>query len=613
MKYRKIIIALLLFIQDVTGFAQCGVPDVNSFGTLQTNTTSSPYWSPVSGASSYNFRYRIRNAGLDYSNPVNVTDTLTTLNSLTPLTNYEFIVQADCSGDTGVYSSAGWFTTLSNQAEQITRGPFMTVPSDGTITIQWSTNVPCNSEVRYGISALALNEVANNTVNTQNHSLTLTHLSPNTKYYYSVGTIGNSLQEGLQNYFQSSPAVNDSVPMRFWVTGDFGTGTSSQFAVRNSFVSYNQGQPVNGWLWLGDNAYGNGLESEYTNKVFNVYPDQMKNIPLFPALGNHDYAQSGYLSTLARGTDFPYFNIFNLPTASGTEKYYSANYGNIHFIALDSYGSYNTQGSAMYNWLQNDLMHNDRQWTIVYFHHPPYSKGSHDSDLSDECIDMRTHIIPLLESYGVDLVLSGHSHAYERSKFIHGHYGQESTFGNANVVQQGGGPYSKASRTGQGTMYIVCGVAGQTEGTTAGWPHNAMFYSTTGKLGSLVIDIEGGLMSCKFVTSTGTIEDQFSMSKPPVEVPTLTADVSSNENKFFIAPNPAKEEFTVISKGLAESDYTLSIYNTFGQIVFKKEIAATAGNRIATLSKSELRCAAGLYYVTLQNERGKSTCALVIE
>jgi len=55
-------------------------------------------------------------------------------------------------------------------------------------------------------------------------------------------------------------------------------------------------------------------------------------------------------------------------------------------------------------------------------------------------VDMRTHIIPLLESYGVDLVLSGHSHAYERSYFMKNHYGTSGTFSNSNKVQLGGGP-----------------------------------------------------------------------------------------------------------------------------------------------------------------------------
>ena len=81
----------------------------------------------------------------------------------------------------------------------------------------------------------------------------------------------------------------------------------------------------------------------------------------------------------------------------------------------------------MYNWLRNDLISNTQQWTVVYFHHAPYTKGIHNSDTEIELIDMRQNIIPLLESYGVDLVLAGHSHIYERSYFIKNHTGLETT------------------------------------------------------------------------------------------------------------------------------------------------------------------------------------------
>lgn len=85
----------------------------------------------------------------------------------------------------------------------------------------------------------------------------------------------------------------------------------------------------------------------------------------------------------------------------------------------------------MYNWLRDDLTANTLQWVVVYFHHPPYSKGSHNSDASTELIDMRQNIIPLLEQHGVDLVMSGHSHSYERSFFIKNHLGLENTFNSA--------------------------------------------------------------------------------------------------------------------------------------------------------------------------------------
>ena len=79
-------------------------------------------------------------------------------------------------------------------------------------------------------------------------------------------------------------------------------------------------------------------------------------------------------------------------------------------------------------WLKQDLAANTLPWTVVYFHHPPYSKGSHNSDIEIELVNMRERVVPIFERYKVDLVLSGHSHSYERSYLLNGHYGQENTF-----------------------------------------------------------------------------------------------------------------------------------------------------------------------------------------
>ena len=143
---------------------------------------------------------------------------------------------------------------------------------------------------------------------------------------------------------------------------------------------------------------------------------------LFRSIGNHDYANVPYQSTQSLTTNFEYYNAFTMPTnaeiggiASGTEKYYSYNFGNAHFVVLDSFGAFNNSGSTMYNWLQADLQANTQKWTVVYFHHPPYTKGTHNSDTEIESINIRQNLNPVFEANNVDLVLSGHSHVYERS------------------------------------------------------------------------------------------------------------------------------------------------------------------------------------------------------
>lgn len=91
----------------------------------------------------------------------------------------------------------------------------------------------------------------------------------------------------------------------------------------------------------------------------------------------------------------------------------------------------------MVSWLKKDLAQTKQQWLITFFHHPPYTKGSHDSDKKSDSggrlIETRENILPVLERAGVDLVLSGHSHMYERSELINCHYGDSSTFNQSMI------------------------------------------------------------------------------------------------------------------------------------------------------------------------------------
>ena len=129
---------------------------------------------------------------------------------------------------------------------------------------------------------------------------------------------------------------------------------------------------------------------------------------------------------------------------SGTEAYYSFDWGNIHFVALDSHDTDRSApanpasnvcppgvGGAMYQWLCADLAATDQDFIIAFWHHPPYTKGSHDSDNAADSAgimkEMRERFLPVLDAYGVDLVLTGHSHSYERSVLLHDHYGVSST------------------------------------------------------------------------------------------------------------------------------------------------------------------------------------------
>lgn len=163
-------------------------------------------------------------------------------------------------------------------------------------------------------------------------------------------------------------------------------------------------------------------------------------MPLWSCIGNHETYEA------AEDGKFAWDSIFEFPVngecggvASGTERYYSWNHANIHFIALDSMTSSRAADGPMAQWLTADLQANLQPWIIALWHHPPYTKGSHDSDFEEELVEMRENILPILESHGVDLVLCGHSHCYERSWLLDGYCGDSSLFSPAYLLNDGDG------------------------------------------------------------------------------------------------------------------------------------------------------------------------------
>jgi len=426
----------------------------------------------------------------------------------------------------------------------VIRGPYLQMGTPQSMVVQWRTDAASNSCVRYGTQAGSLGSLACDPAVTTEHAVTVAGLSPDTRYYYSVGTTDAPLAGGDTNYFfDTSPASGSAIPARLWVLGDSGTADTNAAAVRNAYTTFNAGARTNLMLMLGDNAYPDGTDAQFQAAVFDMYPEYLRNTVLWPTLGNHDGASAD--SATQTGA---YYDIFTLPKAgeagglaSGTEAYFSFDYGNIHFICLESFETDRSPTSAMMTWLQQDVLATSRQWVIAFWHHPPYTKGSHDSDAEPELVDMRQNALPILEQAGVDLVLTGHSHSYERSFLIDGHYGLSAIFSSAMVVNGGdgkvggSGPYLKAAlqpASHEGTVYVVAGSSGQTSGGTL--DHPAMFVSLS-RLGSLVLDVNGRRLDARFLQSTGLVSDLFTLFKGPPPQAAFASDVTSGTAPLTVA------------------------------------------------------------------------------
>jgi hypothetical protein len=400
----------------------------------------------------------------------------------------------------------------------VTRGPYLQRQTPNAIVFRWRTNVATDSRVRFGTSSSSLSLSASSTSKVADHAVAVSGLSAKTRYYYSVGSTTTTLAGGGSSYFfYTAPPSGTVIAVRIWVVGDSGTGNSSARAVRNAFDSYNGSKYTNMMLMLGDNAYSSGTDSQYQSNLFDVYKNRLRQTVVWPTIGNHDTAESSNPSL-----SIPYFLNFTLPTkgeagglSSGTEKYYSFNYSNIHFVCLDSMTSSRSPGGAMLTWLKNDLANNTKEWVIAYWHHPPYTKGSHDSDVETRSIEMRKNALPILENYGVDLVLAGHSHSYERSKLIDGFYGFSKDWTKKYLINggsgrtDGGGAYTKPAHIAhKGAVYAVAGSSGH---TSSGPLNHPVMYISLQNLGSMILDINGKRMDVKFLRETGSIGDYFTI------------------------------------------------------------------------------------------------------
>jgi hypothetical protein len=429
------------------------------------------------------------------------------------------------------FLAVGFLDASGAAAAVVTRGPYLQRGSPTGAVVRWRTDVNTESRVRYGLTPTSLTGIADGASGVTDHAVTVSGLSPDTVYYYSVGTSTQTLAGGDSTFFlRTHPFVGTAVPTRIWVIGDAGTANASAQAVRNAYLTFAGTRATDAWLMLGDNAYESGTDAEYQAAVFNMYPTILKQAFLWPTLGNHDTAQSSNPPP-----SLPYYAMFTLPTngeaggiASGTEDYYSFDRGNIHFVCLDSMTSDRSPTAAMATWLRNDLAATAQTWLIAFWHHPPYTKGSHDSDTETELVQMRQNILPILEDYGVDLVLTGHSHSYERSYLLDGHYGTSSTLNSTMILNSGSG---RPSETGayvkpssdiaphEGAVYAVAGSGGQTSGGSLN--HPAMFISLN-RLGSMVLDVDGNRLDAKFLRETGAIDDSFTILKGAPPPPTAT-------------------------------------------------------------------------------------------
>jgi len=198
----------------------------------------------------------------------------------------------------------------------------------------------------------------------------------------------------------SGVAVDVKLPLeqksvRFAVIGDNGTGDKPQYEVAAEMEAYRKVVGYDFVTMMGDNIYGSHKPKDIERKFETPYKPLLDaGVKFYACLGNHE-------------TLYKNFNM-------NSQHYYSFKKGDVQFFVLDS----NYMDSKQLDWINNQISGSTAKWKIAYFHHPLYSDGRfHGPDL-----DLRKQLMPIFEKYGVNVVMSGHDHVYERFKPEEGIY-----------------------------------------------------------------------------------------------------------------------------------------------------------------------------------------------
>lgn len=356
-----------------------------------------------------------------------------------------------------------------------------------SMTITWSTPAQHKSTVKYSTDkSLERTQQADETYSVNAkvyvYTTTLTNLKPGTTYYYQCGSDSGRWSEIYS--FKTATASGSSEKFVVGVWGDTQDNEfNTHFEKTDSIVKQLYKLPLQFTIHMGD-IVNNGSNVSSWLSLFTTTQPINAIAPFMPVPGNHDVDNK--LIDPGFQKPFPiYYDLLNLPRE---DTDYSFNYGNTHFVAINSGHAKGVEeaketnwryapDSPEYQWLENDLAQARKDknitWVIIYMHHPPYSFGwSHVQGWQER-------ITPLLDKYKIDLALAGHRHVYERHRAIRDNHA---------ISMSNSHSYDRPT----GTVYITNGTAGGSPQGLGGSDMPSMVFTSAIKMYNYsVMTIEG--------------------------------------------------------------------------------------------------------------------------
>jgi acid phosphatase type 7 len=416
------------------------------------------------------------------------------------------IAEARVCGDGAAPAPPRPPASTTDSGPALPRQPYLQSVGQTSALVAFRSGVSCSPFVRFGEGS-DLSRSASATAAGWRHAVRLEGLQPGRTYSYVVEACGSTT--GVRQFRTATGPGTTRV--HFTALGDFGTGGSRQRQVLETLSQpARRGELI---LALGDNAYSDGTEAEFQDHLFTPMAALLREVPLFPSMGNHEYITN-------QGQ--PYLDNFYLPTNNPqrTERYYSFDWAHVHFVALDSNCAIGLASADrctladQKRWLEQDLSATRQPWKVVFFHHPPWSSGSHGSQLK-----MRREFAPLFEKYGVDLVLTGHDHNYERSR-----------------PMRGDGVAPSGTR---GVVYLVVGSGGASLRDFPGSQPSWSAFRDNKNQGHLDVLVDGGTLSARFIIPGGAVRDTLTLTKTLPAAEPLVPGVSAMS--LETAPGPVDD------------------------------------------------------------------------
>ncbi len=267
-------------------------------------------------------------------------------------------------------------------------------------TIMWRTPLESEGAVSFGKTPDLGRTVVSDDARV--HTVRLTDLEPNTRYFYRAEIPGIP---GDLETFHTSPGPDGTITAA--VVGDSGSGNPAQYQVAEVMLAMEPDLV----LHTGDVVYPRGGECRYDDRYYDPYRELIGSVPVYPVLGNHD---------VLTDNGEPYLEAFELPAdGSGTERFYSFDFGPMHVAALDSelyYRDDSIPPAVQKAWLVEDLRQTDRPWKVVVIHRPPFNSSPYHGPDPQVLEDL----VGIFTAEGVDVVFAAHEHVYERLKPIDG-------------------------------------------------------------------------------------------------------------------------------------------------------------------------------------------------